>query len=188
MRRFLLASVLSLAALLLFAPAPLRADGTSLDTFVFSENNPLYGQLSLSWQLPAQLNITDPTLYTLGQGFVVPNVLVTATFIDPTTSLPTTATLPDSFAFYNSGTSFTINLIPPQFQDALGFALAGVSQLYCGPENTPTFIAGTYSGFDPNYGTAAVLTIATPEPSSILMSLVGFLALAGVLAFRKIQG
>jgi len=180
MRRFLLASVLSLAALLFFAPAQLRADGTSLDTFVFFENNSAFGPLSLTWQLSSQLNITDPSLYTLGEGFLVQNVLVS---VDGTA-----LTIPDTLAFYNSGTSFTIAGLPPQFQDALGLVLTGVSQLYSGPENTPTFIAGTYTGFDVNYGNAAVLTITTPEPSSILIYFVGFLALAGVLVVRKVQG
>lgn len=180
MRRLLFASVLSLTALLFLAPVQLRADGTSLDTFVFSENlGGALGQLTLTWQLPAQLSISDPTLYSSGVGFQVQNVPATVTVSGDSVDLPGG----DSFDFFADGSGFG-----GQFLDELSLTLAEVSQLYNGPENNPTFIAGTYGGFDPTYGNAAVLTITTPEPSSILMYFVGFLALAGVLAVRKVQG
>jgi hypothetical protein len=185
MHRFLLASVLSLAALLFLAPAQLRADGTSLDTFVFSENILGIGPVTLTWQLPSQLPTTAFPITSTDQGFQVQNVTATLTAAGTSFDVPGG----DTFNFYANGSTFGV-----QFTDALFLALAGVNQMFCGPTSAPVFIAGTYAGYDPNFLNAAglpdcaVLTITTPEPSSILMYFVGFLALAGVLAIRKIQG
>jgi hypothetical protein len=186
MRRLLFASVLSLAALLFLAPAQLRADGTSLDTFVFSENlGGAIGPVTLTWQLPSQLPTTDFPIISSDQGFLVQGVPATVNVAGTMLDLPGG----DTFAFFADGSGFG-----GQFIDELGLELAGVSQLFCGPTSAPVFIAGTYVGYDPNFLNAAgapdcaVLTITTPEPSSILMYFVGFLALAGVLAVRKIQG
>ena len=190
MRRFLVASVLSVAALLLFAPAQLRADGSSPDTFVFYENVTGIGPVTLTWQLPSQLPTVDFPIITSDQVFQVQSVPTTINIAGTVLDVPGG----DIFNFLVNGSSFGI-----QFLDEFNLGLAGVNQMFSGPTAAPVFIAGTYVGYDPNFlnddgaPDCAVLTITslaitTPEPSSILMYFVGFLALAGALAVRKVQG
>jgi hypothetical protein len=176
MRRLSLAGLCFLAVLFLLSTPQVRADGT--DTFTFSEQVSPGNNLAITWQLPSSpgdISIADP-----GVGFVLPSVCVT-TYLDGSFA----GSSVDSLVFLNNDNG-------GGFLDDT-FGLAGVSQLYSGSESWPTFITGTYSGFDAlNLDVngnliPASLTITAPEPSSLLSLLVGFLAVAVALALRKLQ-
>jgi len=179
MRKFLFASVLSLAAFLFLVPAQLRADGLN---FTFSEDVNNVGLVTLTWQLPEN---PVPDLSESGAGFEIVNVPM----IGSLSGSPPAPILGSLFFLNASNTGF-------QFATDLGFSLSGAfqPQLYWGDETSPNFIPGIYSGIDVfpanvdanGAPEAATLIIATPEPPSILMYLVGFLALAGVFVVRKV--
>jgi hypothetical protein len=180
MRKFLFASVLSLAAFLFLVPAQLRADGLN---FTFSEdNNSDGGLVTLTWQLPEN---PVPDVSDSGVGFVITSVAISASL-----SGSPLFSLPGDLFFFNASN------VGLQFFNDWGFSLSGAAQpqMYWGDESSPNFIPGVYSGFDlMNFDAngapeAATLIIATPEPPSILMYLVGFLALAGVFVVRRVQG
>lgn len=180
MRRLLFVPVFFLVAFLFLAPTQLRADGFD---FTFSENLVGLGDVTLSWSLPAP---TTPDLVYPGLGFSVINV-PTMLAVDGGSPTPVT----DSFTFFNSAGA-TINGYV--FTDLVQFELAGVGPVFYGDPSSPTFIPGVYHGFDVNpvyvdangNPDAACLTIvSTPEPSSILLLLMGFLALAGAVSVKK---
>ncbi|HTP67391.1 MAG TPA: PEP-CTERM sorting domain-containing protein [Dongiaceae bacterium] len=177
MRRFCIASILSLAALLFFIPAQVRADG--MDNFTFTETGTALGDVSISWSLPATPDPTDPNFIALtGQGFIVNNVLTTFTVAGSTSQGP------DLFNF--NFASFDV-----EFLTLGNFGLSGVPTLFSGSESNPTFIPGVYNGVDPfNFDVAgapnsATLTINAPEPSSLLMLFMGLLVVAGALTVKK---
>ena len=181
MRKFLFASVLSLAAFLFLVPAQLRADGLN---FTFREDVNNLGLVTLTWQLPEN---PVPDLSQSGAGFEIAGVAMNAS-ISGSPSVPFLGDL--AFFNANSGTVFQfLTLI-----DETAFSLTGAAQpqLYWGDETSPNFIPGIYCGFDlinsdaNGAPDAATLIIATPEPPSILMYLVGFLALVGVFVVRKV--
>jgi hypothetical protein len=177
-RRSLLAFATVAALALLFSAAQLRADGTS-DSFTFTEQLSPSNTLTVEWSLPASPNTQGN--YVDGIGFAELNV-------------PTSYFLNGSYA----GTTldpflFLSNAAGGGFMDGLFFGLGGTSQIYSGPESNPTFIPGTYSGFDPlnlmpNGGLIpATLTVATPEPSSLVMLFFGFLVVYATVAVKKVQ-
>jgi hypothetical protein len=176
-RSVLFFAAVAAIALLLSAPQ-LRADGSS-DTFIFSEQLNPTTTLTVEWSLPSSPNTHGN--YFPGIGFAELGV-------------PTSYYLNGSY----EGTSqdpflFLSNAAGGGFMDGLLFGLGGTNQIYCGPLSNPTFIPGTYSGFDslnwsPTGGQIpATLTVATPEPSSLVMLFFGFLALLGTLAVKRVQ-
>ena len=183
MRKFLFASVLSLAAFLFLVPAQLRADGLN---FTFSEDVNNVGLVTLTWQLPEN---PVPDLSESGAGFEIASVAMSASLSGSPSSPP--IPLLGDLLFFNANPDVGF-----QFFSDLGFSLSGAfqPQLYWGDETSPNFIPGIYSGIDVfpanvdanGAPEAATLIIATPEPPSILMYLVGFLALAGVFVVRKV--
>jgi len=174
MRRLSFVPFLAIAAILLFSPLQLRADG--LD-FSFTEISPVLGPVSITWNLP-QYAATAPgfSVYPGGGGFEVANVL--ATYKALGTSTPLNSDL--YFFTSSSGVGF-------EFLDFTGpFILSGVPTLFSNGFTNPVFTPGTYKGTDPLWGVSATLKIVnTPEPSSILLLLTGFLALGGFLALKK---
>jgi hypothetical protein len=175
MRRFLVVPVVALVAFLLVAPTQLRADG--FDSFTFTDttidNN---FALVMTWQLPAS---PTPDAPISNVSFAIFDVSVWQILNG------VQGTVSDSMVFLNASAGY-----PFQFFDQFA-SLSGVN-LYSGDETSPTFIPGTYSGFDVFHtdlsGTipaSASLTIATPEPSSVLLLCIGFLAFAGGLTLKK---
>lgn len=180
MRHFLFSSVVSLTALALLSAPQVRANGT--DTFTFTEPLDSTDTISYVWQLPAS-PAPEPSNVSIGLGFGLVSVPV-FTFVDG--SLQSTTPSFDTFLFYARGLGTSLLGTDGVASD---FGMTGAG-LYSGPENTPTFNLGTYSGVDmnaPNGPVLATLTISTPEPSSLLMLFAGFLALSGALALRKVQ-
>jgi hypothetical protein len=178
MRRSLLAGVFLLALLLMLSAPQLRADGGGTDTFTFTEQLSSTQTLTVDWSLPAS---PCPQLSLDGVGF--------ATFAVPTSYFLNGAyqgTTDDAFLFLS-------NAAGGGFFDGLSFGLAGTGQIYTGSESNPTFVTGTYTGFDAlNLGAngnliPATLTVATPEPSTLLLLLFGFLAVFGTLTLKKVQ-
>jgi len=182
MRRFFLGSALVLFGLLLITPLQLRADGFDSFTFTDVANDGSFS-LVMTWQLPSSPTPVDSLP---GEYFAVG-----ATDVHQVLNGIDLGLVPDIFYFVNPAigdpsTSF-------QFFDLYGLSLWGnPNPMYSGPESAPTFNAGTYSGLDLyNYdqsgapGNATLSIVSTPEPSSILMLLVGFMALAGVLLAKK---
>jgi hypothetical protein len=177
-RRLLVVPFLALAALLLVAPMQLRADG--LDNFTFTDvSSDNSFSLVMTWQLPANPtpDVADP-----GLGFEFFTVSVDQVLNGVDQGIVT-----DSMAFLNPGSG-----LPFQFLD-LYASLTGSNAMYSGDENNPTFIPGTYNGSDyfnvdlnGNPSTATLSIVSTPEPSSILMLMAGFLVLAGTLAAKKV--
>jgi hypothetical protein len=179
MRRFLLVSAFFAGVLLLLSAPQVRADGSGSDTFTFSEQLSPSQTVSVVWQLPASPDPGDA--YVDGVGFALFNVC-TSTYLNGTF----TGSSQDSLLFLASAAG-------GGFLDGFNFGLGGVNQVYTGAESNPTFVAGTYSGFDSinldanGNPIAASLTISTPEPSSLLLLLCGFLAVLGTLALKKVQ-
>jgi hypothetical protein len=179
MRKFLFASVLSLAAFLFLVPAQLRADGLN---FTFSEDVNNVGLVTLTWQLPEN---PVPDASQPGMYFELFNVAMNGS-ISGSPSTP----LSGNLFFLNANSNVGVQF----FSDDLDLSLSGAfqPQLYWGDESSPNFIPGIYNGCDlftsdaNGAPEAATLIIATPEPPSILMYLVGFLALAGVFVVRKV--
>jgi hypothetical protein len=178
MRRGLL--ILSIGFVLFFmvSATQVRADG--VDTFTFTEFNfaGTTENLVATWNLPA--SPTGITNFAIGGGFETPNpVDVTATFMG------TTFTSPDTFVFLNSA-------VGGGFLDLFGifFATPGSDQFYSGLENAPTFMPGTYFGFDSGFGGEATLSIAapsiaTPEPSALLLLASGLVAFMLCVTLKK---
>jgi hypothetical protein len=177
-RSLLIFGTIAAFALLLSAPQ-LRADGGYSDTFTFTEQLSPTNTLTVQWSLPASPNPCGN--YVDGIGFAEVGV-------------PTSYFLNGSYA----GTTldpflFLSNAAGGGFMDGLLFGLGGTNQIYSGPESNPTFIPGVYSGFDslnltPNGNLiSATLTVATPEPSSLILLFFGFLVILGTLAAKKVQ-
>jgi len=185
MRKFLFASALSLAAFLFLVPAQLRADGLN---FTFNEDVNNLGAVTVTWQLPANPD-PDPAVSQSGVAFGVSGVPMILS-VDGTILGP----VPGDVLFLNA--SLPLFQFAMDLDGAMAFSLFGAAQpqFYSGDETSPTFIPGIYSGIDVfnsdanGAPEAATLIIATPEPPSILMYLVGFLALAGVFVVRRVQG
>jgi hypothetical protein len=177
MRRPLFVGICSIALLLMFSAPQLRADGGGIDTFTFTEQLDSSNTLSVVWQLPAS---PTPDASVDDIGFI--STTDASYFLNGCYQ----ATASNAFLFLSNDTG-------GGFIDSFLFGLGGVSQLYSGSESNPTFIAGTYGGYDSINLSAsgglmpASLTIATPEPSSLLLLLCGFLALVGTLTLKKVQ-
>jgi len=186
MRKFLFASALSLAAFLFLVPAQLRADGLN---FTFNEDVNNLGAVTVTWQLPANPD-PDPAVSQSGVAFGVSGVPMILS-VDGTILGP----VPGDVLFLNANLD-TLQFAMDLGEGNPGYSLFGAAQpqFYSGDETSPTFIPGIYSGIDVfnsdanGAPEAATLIIATPEPPSILMYLVGFLALAGVFVVRRVQG
>jgi len=168
---------LAVVALLLLAPSQSRADG--FDSFTFTDvsaDNSF--SLVLTWQLPSNPT-PDDAISGSGFDFLAVNVHEWLNGADM-------GIVSDSIAFLNPAT----NLGSWSFLDNFA-SLTSSSIMYTGDESNPTFIPGVYTGVDyfnsvgdlPN--TATLNIVSTPEPSSILMLLAGFLVLAGAAAAKK---
>jgi hypothetical protein len=179
MRRSIFVSAFALALLLLFSAPQLRADGGGSDTFTFTEQVSSSDTLSVVWQLPASPCPQSPVD---GVGFGTYDV-PTSFFLNGTYA----GTTPDLFIFFSNAAGGGF------FDGTLSFGLTGTSQVYSGWEDNPTFNVGTYTGFDPiNFDSngmpnSATLTVAAPEPSTLLLLLFGFLAVFGTLTLKKVQ-
>jgi hypothetical protein len=62
------------------------------------------------------------------------------------------------------------------------------SQLYSLTGNSPTFNLGTYNSTDVAYGGSnpVTLVISTPEPSALVLLLIGLFAAAVTVGFKKV--
>lgn len=176
-RSLLIFATIAALGLLLSAPQ-LRADGSG-DTFTFTEQLSPTNTLTVEWSLPAAPNVGGN--YVDGLGFIELSV-PTSYFLNGCYA----GTSQDAFLFLS-------NAAGGGFMDGLLFGLGGTNQIYSGPESNPTFVPGTYSGFDslnlgPNGGLIpASLTVATPEPSSLVMLFFGILVVLGTLVVKKVQ-
>jgi hypothetical protein len=170
MRHLLLVCGMFAAAVLLLSAPQVRADG--IDTFTLNESLNGIDTTTLSWQLPAA---GVPDLGLDGAGFAFYNVS-TSEYLDGVLQ----TTIPNDTIVY---------LVGYGLYDSLQLGVFGSSTLpYSGLESAPVFIPGTYTGTDPIDPTiASTLTISTPEPSVLLMLSIGFLALVGAIALKKIQ-
>jgi hypothetical protein len=135
--------------------------------------------LVMTWQLPSN---PTPDLVIPGAGFELLAVNVSKILDGVDQGI-----VVDSMAFTNPNTSG----LPWQFLD-LSASLSGSGIMYSGNESSPTFLPGTYTGVDllnldlsgaPSNATLSI--VSTPEPSSILMLMIGFLALAGILTAKR---
>jgi hypothetical protein len=169
----------SLAALaLLFSAPQLRADGTN-DTFTFTEQLSPTNTLTVEWSLPASPNTSGNSFPGIGfaQLGVPTSYFLNGSYVGTTL---------DPFLFLS-------NAAGGGFMDGLLFGLSGTSQIYSGTISDPTLTPGTYTGFDPlnsspNGGqNPATLTVATPEPSSLVLLFFGFLVVLGTFALKKVQ-
>jgi hypothetical protein len=167
MRHLLLVCGMFVATALLLSAPQVRADG--IDTFTLTESPDGVNTTTLTWQLPAS-GIPDVGLD--GTGFYFLNV-TTSEYFD---GVLETTDPSDTVAY----------LVGYGLFDSLG-GIFGSAPPYSGSESAPVFIPGTYTGTDPDTAAASTLTISTPEPSALLMLCIGFLALAGVIALKKIQ-
>jgi len=165
MRKTVVFFLLSSLALLFLAAPQSRGDG--VDTFTLTES--AFGiVVTDTWQLPATPDTTGD--FTAGIGFVLPGTPVSFSL----DGLLLWAG-PVDLTFYSTASGSA------ELLDAAGlFGLSGISQLYCGSEDSPTFLPGTYTGTDP-------LVISAPEPSSLLLLFSALLSIAGVAFVRKLQ-
>jgi hypothetical protein len=179
MRRSLFVSVFFLGVLLMFSAPQLRADGGGTDNFTFNEQLNPTEDLTVTWSLPASPCPQSP-VPTVGFGtFDTPtSVFINGSYL---------GTAPDLFLFFSNGAGGGF------FDGTLSFGLTGTNQIYSGSENDPTFVPGTYTGYDPfNYDAngnpnSATLCVATPEPSSLILLLFGILTVFGTLTLKKVQ-
>jgi len=175
MRKTVVFFLLSSLALLLLASPQSRGDG--VDTFTLTESASGL-VVTDTWQLPATPDTTGD--FTTGIGFVLPGTPVNFSL----DGLLLWAG-PVDLTFYSAASG------SGELLDAAGlFGLSGISQLYCGSEDSPTFLPGTYTGTDPlsdPSGLTATLVISAPEPSSLLLLFSALLSIAGVAFVRKLQ-
>ena len=172
MRKTVVFFLLSSLALLFLAAPQSRGDG--VDTFTLTES--AFGiVVTDTWQLPATPDTTGD--FTAGIGFVLPGTPVSFSL----DGLLLWAG-PVDLTFYSAASG------SGELLDAAGlFGLSGISQLYCGSEDSPTFLPGTYTGTDRDSGLTATLVISAPEPSSLLLLFSALLSIAGVLFVQKLQ-
>ena len=172
MRKTVVFFLLSSLALLFLAAPQSRGDG--VDTFTLTES--AFGiVVTDTWQLPATPDTTGD--FTAGIGFVLPGTPVSFSL----DGLLLWAG-PVDLTFYSTASGSA------ELLDAAGlFGLSGISQLYCGSEDSPTFLPGTYTGTDRDSGLTATLVISAPEPSSLLLLFSALLSIAGVAFVRKLQ-
>jgi hypothetical protein len=171
MRKPLTLLIVFVATFLLLNVSQSRADG--LDTFVLSEpSNSLF--TTVEWQLASAPDTTGSAIP--GQAFFI-NVDPVLVSLDPTLQFSG----PDTLCFFNGAAGN-----PGGFSGSF-YGLIGAPQLYSGAETSPTFLTGTYQGIDPITGASATLVVNTPEPSTRILVFLGFLSLAGILIFRRVQ-
>ena len=172
MRKTVVFFLLSSLALLFLAAPQSRCDG--VDTFTLTESASGL-VVTDTWQLPATPDTTGD--FTAGIGFVLPGTPVSFSL----DGLLLWAG-PVDLTFYSTASGSA------ELLDAAGlFGLSGISQLYCGSEDSPTFLPGTYTGTDRDSGLTATLVISAPEPSSLLLLFSALLSIAGVAFVRKLQ-
>ena len=172
------ATKLSSAAIIVFAltllsACPLRADGT--DNYVYEANGNTF-----TWQLPTN---PSPTSASPCDFFTFSNFSIVDDGVAVTGTLD----------FYSNGLGggfdfWTGTLYPNFLIDAYG------QQLYSGPVGWPTMLTGSfpltdYAGNDNNPlapAYAGTLEVApVPEPSAMLLLLVGLVTALGISALRK---
>jgi PEP-CTERM motif len=179
MRCYLAVCALLVAVLLLFTAPQVRADGWGDDNFSFIEQLSAKQTLTVDWRLPAAPG-TSAT-YLEGIGFAEVGVN-TSYFLNGFYE----GTTRDAFLFLSDAAG-------GGFMDGLNFGLGGTNQVYMGPEDNPIFVPGTYAGYaslnlDANGNwIPASLTVRAPEPSSLLLLCMGFLAFLGTVAAKKLQ-
>jgi len=179
MRRYLVVCAFLAAVLLLLSAPQVRADGWGDVNFSFTDQLSPTQTLTVDWQLPAAPGTSST--YVEGIGFAEVGVN-TSYFLNGCYQ----GTTQDAFLFLSDAAG-------GGFMDGLNFGLGGTSQLYMGPEDNPVFVPGTYAGYDSLNLDAngnlmpASLTVTTPEPSSLLLLCVGFLAFLGTVAVKKLQ-
>ncbi|HKV46960.1 MAG TPA: PEP-CTERM sorting domain-containing protein [Candidatus Acidoferrales bacterium] len=172
----------------------------------------LFAGLSAGLAKADSLNATSPAVVSSGEydfTYVVGSNTYAWSIPEPVAAMGVVSGA--SFAF--DGIPFTLNQGPSMlgdvefFSDSFfgGFALAtyppGAGQtyfantggpvLYTGPESSPTFDLGTFSVEDVTAGTTGAITIsevnatATPEPSTLLLTGLGVVALFWVARKRR---
>ena len=161
--------VCGLAILLGLLLAPIsRADG--IETFTYQSSGYTY-----VWQLPVSPTPVSSDVYP-SWGFTLDNVPV---------SVDGGAPMLGSFDFYSSDCAGGFDLtfggtdVPV---DAYG------PMVYTDPESAPVFLTGVFSftdfGMNDN-GVPGTLVVATPEPSSIGLLIIGLLLLAAFGFWRS---
>jgi hypothetical protein len=143
--------------------------------------------LSVAWLIPANLSAqTDQFIYSVsGNTFTwtepaspTPSVFFTGASF----SLPGTSSNPagngGQLIFYNMAFGGGFAALTQSNVSTDNFVTNPMSQLYTGPESNPTFLLGTFTGFDFQRGGSATLSITavTPEPETYA-TLGGFLIL-----------
>jgi hypothetical protein len=168
MRRYLITSCLVLAVFTLILATQAKAD--SIDNFTYQA-----GGNTFTWQLPSSPTIS-PDSFLPGLLFGVTDVAYSENDIPQNPAVL-------SFLSLNFGGGLSLGDL---IQGTL--IVASDFQIYCGSEDAPTFLTGTFGLTDyasDGNGLPATLTItAVPEPSSLMLLATGMLALLG-LALKK---
>jgi len=164
--RFLIAAAIAAATLSVGSAHAITVNDTVYFT-IKSDTNP-----TIKFSLPTS---PTPDLSVDGEGFRINSVPISANSAPAGT---------DDFSFLSADSGGGL-------ADGRFFGIFGIStgsQLYSGPESSPTFIIGVYTGtydigIDPN-ATITVSATATPLPAALPMFAGGFGAL-GLLAWRR---
>jgi hypothetical protein len=157
----------------------------SADTMSFS----LSGPVTASFDLPSQLSGNEIT-GELGFGFAIPSGIIAGFGTNGVNLMINGSPSGDFLAFYNASGAFGGGFAAfPNAFVADFLLIGGQPQLYSGPETSPTFSPGTFTLSD---GTSTytltitdISTVATPEPSVIILLAIGLVAVGlAVLRFK----
>jgi hypothetical protein len=161
-----------LAILFSVASAPMaKADG--IDSFKYQSNGNTF-----VWQLPSSPTSGSANV-SPGLSFTLNNISVSENG-----AAPVLATF-DFFTFIDGG-GFDLKFGKSTPIDAFGLAI------FSGSVNSPTFLTGKFLLLD--FGTGAngslgkLAVTSMPEPSSVGLLAIGFLLLACVFTFKRVNG
>jgi hypothetical protein len=175
MSRSVRISIFAIALLALCAAPQLRADG--IDTFTYTESGDGV-VVTLVWQLPASPSL-DSSSFT-NTGFTI-ETDTGSFFLDGAFLFP----FSDTFSFSDQPDGGGVNDIGyAGLGSVLALSTYQFDQFYSGGADSPTFTPGTYQVTNAVDTTPGTLVISAPEPSAIILLLVGLCGMVFV-AFRK---